>query len=51
MAKQHWKRRKKDKRRPVYAWPLPPEAFRQAICEALACWAKEHPDINQDDEP
>jgi len=31
MAKHPRKRHKKDKRRPVYAWPLAPEAFRQAV--------------------
>ena len=47
MAKHPRKRHKKDKGRPVDAWPLPPEAFRQAVFRANEAAGKPHPLLHE----
>ena len=47
MAKHPRKRHNKDKRRPVYAWPLAPEAFRQAVLRATEAAGKPHPLLHE----
>ena len=47
MAKHPRKRHKKDKRRRVYAWPLAPEAFRQAVLRAAEAAGKPHPLLHE----
>jgi hypothetical protein len=47
MAKHPRKRHNKAKRRPVYAWPLAPEAFRQAVLRAAEAAGKPHPLLHE----
>ena len=47
MAKHPRKRHKKAKRRPVYAWPLAPEAFRQAVLRVTAAAGTPQPLLHE----